>query len=96
MKGMLFRFKCGELPSPFPQTLLKVSADSTLVNTAVFVAIALGSLAELETQLEMARRLGYLNAEQSKEASEMATVLGKRLQTLRQALHKKINPPTNH
>ena len=42
-----------------------------------FVTIALGSLAELETQLEMARRLGYLNVEQSKEANEMATVFGK-------------------
>ena len=61
-----------------------------------FVTIALGSLAELETQLEMARRLGYLNAEESNEASKMATVLGKRLQTLRQALHKRINSSTSH
>ena len=61
-----------------------------------FVTIALGSLAELETQLEMARRPGYLNAEESNEASKMATVLGKRLQTLRQALHKRINSSTSH
>jgi four helix bundle protein len=60
-----------------------------------FVTIALGSLAELETQLEMAKRLGYLGDEESQKATEMASTLGRRLQTLRKALHKKINPPTS-
>jgi len=81
---------------PIPSNIAEGVCRSYTREYRRFVTIALGSLAELETQLEMARRLGYLNAEESKEAGEMATVLGKRLQTLRQALHKKINPPTSH
>ena len=54
-----------------------------------FVTIALGSLAELETQLEMAKRLGYLGEEGTQNAREKASTLGRRLQRLRQALQKK-------
>jgi four helix bundle protein len=56
-----------------------------------FVTIALGSLAELETQLEMARRLGYLGQEQHDQTKARASVLGRRLQRLRQALQKKVD-----
>jgi four helix bundle protein len=53
------------------------------------LAIAQGSLAELETQFEIARRLTYLNAEQLETVLEKTVSLGKQLYALRNALLKK-------
>jgi len=53
---------------------------------ARFVTIALGSLAELETQLLIAQRLGYLNETDCQEATAQADEIGKMLRSLRKTL----------
>ena len=54
------------------------------------VSIALGSLAEVETQIEIAKRLGYIAVEDLAAILERASVLGRQLYALRNALARKI------
>ncbi len=58
------------------------------------LSIARSSLAELETQLEIAARLSYCRAEQIKPLIEQMDVLGKQLSALRNALTKGFPPST--
>jgi len=53
------------------------------------VSIAQASLAEVETQLEIASRLGYLDASDLKPVLNQAVALGKQLYALRDALAKR-------
>jgi len=53
---------------------------------ARFIAIALGSLAELETQLVIASRLGYLDEADWQEATAQADEIGKMLRSLHKTL----------
>jgi four helix bundle protein len=53
------------------------------------ISIAQGSLAELDTQLEIAFRLGYATQDQLKPLLELASSLGKQQYALRNALLKK-------
>jgi four helix bundle protein len=50
------------------------------------ISIAQGSLAEVQTQLEIALRLGYLGASELSPVLEQAAILGKQLHALRDAL----------
>jgi four helix bundle protein len=50
------------------------------------VAIARGSLAELETQIELAIRFGYLSLEVTGRFTELAVIVGRMLSNLRRAL----------
>jgi four helix bundle protein len=50
------------------------------------VAIARGSLAELETQIELATRFGYLNADDTERFSDLAVIVGRMLSNLRRSL----------
>ena len=52
------------------------------------VSIAQASLAEVETQLEIASRLGYLRSVELNPVLEETVVLGKQLYALRDALQK--------
>lgn len=54
-----------------------------------FVSVAQGSLAELETQLEIAVRLRFAGVAEVAPLFEEARVLGKQLYALRNALGKK-------
>jgi len=54
------------------------------------VAIAQASLAEIETQIEIALRLGYIEAAVSRRVSEQVRTLRKQLYALRDALKKRI------
>jgi len=56
------------------------------------IAIAQGSLAELQTQIEIAARLTYGEQEQFEHISELAAALSRQQRALRQPLEKKINP----
>lgn len=47
-----------------------------------YIAIALGPVAELETQLEIARRLKYVQAEQYEAVSAKLTAAGKMLRAI--------------
>ncbi len=53
------------------------------------LSMAQASLAELETQLEIARRLEYLSRDQLEKTLNEASALGKQLYSLRNALLKK-------
>jgi four helix bundle protein len=58
---------------------------------ARFLTIARGSLAELETQAEIARRIGYLSDKDHADISEELSVLGRQLNVF----HQRVNqPPT--
>ena len=54
------------------------------------VSMAQASLAEVETQLEIASRLGYLASAELSAILEQAAVLGKQLYALRNALAKRV------
>jgi four helix bundle protein len=56
------------------------------------LAIANGSLTELETQLEIARRLGYLTAE-SQSVLNQAGEVGRMLAGLRRSLQSRLESP---
>ena len=53
---------------------------------ARFVTFALGSLAELETQILIARRLGYLDEADWQEVTAQADEIGKMLRSLHKTL----------
>jgi four helix bundle protein len=55
-----------------------------------FVSIAQGSLAEVQTQLEIARRLGFISEDQIDPILQESAILGKQLRALREALGKKL------
>jgi four helix bundle protein len=55
------------------------------------LAIANASLAELETQLEIANRLGYLSPE-SRQVIDQASEVGRMLWGLRRSLHSRLTP----
>ena len=54
-----------------------------------YISMAQASLAELETQLEVAVRLGYVVPERIEHVMREAVVLGKQLYALRNALLKR-------
>ena len=55
-----------------------------------FLAIALGSLAEVQTQLCLACDLGFVNAERLHEVETDMTQLGRKLRTLQSTLKRRI------
>jgi four helix bundle protein len=52
------------------------------------LSIALGSLAELQTELEIAVRLGYVSSEQASALDQQGSALARQLHSLRNALPK--------
>lgn len=55
-----------------------------------FLRIARGSLAELETQLELAQRIGYLPQSQYNDLTTELTIIGKQLTNLSIKINKGI------
>jgi len=55
-----------------------------------FLSVAQGSISELETELEIATRLGYLTSEQFSRLMAHVAGLAKQVRALREALAKKI------
>jgi len=53
------------------------------------LSVAQGSLAELETQIEIAARLAYLTSDQAAQALIEVASLGKQLHALRDALQRR-------
>src|SRR4051812_17793192 len=53
-----------------------------------FLSIAQGSLGELETEVEIAKRLDYLTAETTASLLQAIGTLGRQLRTLRHSLSK--------
>jgi four helix bundle protein len=54
------------------------------------ISVAQGSLAEVDTQLELAGRFGYIGAQELEPLQLQCLVLGKQLHQLRDALVKRL------
>ena len=52
------------------------------------LSIATGSLAELETRVQIARRLNYIDQDQLKDVLDKATEIGRMLNGLRKSIEK--------
>ena len=59
-----------------------------------FIAIALGSLAEVETQLIISNKLNYINQEKLDEMLEKSSTIGRMLRGLQKSLRAKIADAT--
>jgi four helix bundle protein len=56
------------------------------------LSIACGSLAELETHIEIARRLDYINEDQINDALDKSAEIGRMLNGLRRSIEIKAKP----
>lgn len=59
------------------------------------LSIAYGSLAELETHIEIAKRLGYIAVDTAVELIDKTSTIGRMLNGLRRSLEKKRNEVQN-
>jgi len=75
-----------------PSNIAEGQARSSLKEFVRFLSIALGSLAELATQLELANRLRYMEVEAALSQIEL---LGKKLHCLRTSIRDRL-PTTNN
>ena len=69
-----------------PSNIAEGHARSSTKDYLHHISIALGSLGEVETQLEIAVRLGYMTAADLGDALDQTGALGKQLHALRDAL----------
>jgi len=65
-----------------------VAEGHTREHIKEYLSVAQGSLAELETQVEIAKRLNYLSSEQCQDVAARMPSLGKQLYALRNSLRK--------
>jgi len=81
-----------------PSNIAEGQAREHLREYLHHLSMAQGSLAELETQLEVARRLGYASPEPSEPLLSQTTADAKQLKSLRSALERRLaavpNRPT--
>lgn len=54
-----------------------------------YISIAYGSLAELETHIEIAKRLGYITTDTAVELNDKTSIIGRMLNGLRRSLEKR-------
>ena len=69
-----------------PSNIAEGHARASTKDYLHHVSIAQASLAEVETQLEIALRLGYITSAELNPILEQTTLLGKQLYALRHAL----------
>jgi four helix bundle protein len=69
-----------------PSNIAEGQARTHVKEYLQFLSAAKGSLAEVQTQLEIGARLGYINAEQLEQILQRADAVSKQLYALRNAL----------
>jgi four helix bundle protein len=74
-----------------PANIAEGHARKTTKDYMHFLAIALASLAEVDTHLEIAKRLNYVEPWNIDELNTELDRLGKMLQSLRRSLQAKLN-----
>jgi len=82
-----------------PSNIAEGHSRRTLSAYINHLSIALGSQAELETQIELAHRLVYLKDAEATELLELAGRVGRRLHALIQSLESSknsVSPPPKH
>lgn len=72
-----------------PSNIAEGGARKSTKEFMRFISISIGSLAELRTQIVIARELGYINKEAISEISALVVVLGKKVHGLYNALERK-------
>ena len=75
-----------------PSNIAEGHARSSTKEYLHHISMAQGSLAELETQLEVAARLKYVGAEELAHVQEECIYLGRQLYQLRDALLNRLRP----
>jgi four helix bundle protein len=76
-----------------PSNIAEGQAREHLREYLHHLSMAQGSLAELETQLEIARRLGYIPPDQSDLLLGQLTAVARQLRSLRNALERRLPIP---
>jgi four helix bundle protein len=75
-----------------PSNIAEGHTRSTTKEYLYYISMAEGSLAEVETQLELAARLKFVTAEQLAPVQEECVYLGRQLSQLRSALQRRLRP----
>lgn len=71
-----------------PSNIAEGAAKSSQSDYARFLTIAIGSVAELDTQLELARRLRFLSEENHKSLDQNLESISRMLVALRHSVRK--------
>jgi four helix bundle protein len=69
-----------------PSNIAEGHARSSTLEYLRYISIAMGSLAELETQVILSKELGYIGEENVNQILEQTDTLGKRLRSLTMSL----------
>jgi four helix bundle protein len=74
-----------------PSNVAEGQGRRTTKDFLCFLSISRGSLQEVETQIEIARRLNYLPDEQASQVLDLAGTVGRLLNGLMSALNRKLS-----
>jgi four helix bundle protein len=74
-----------------PSNIAEGQGRNTTRDFLHFLSIAQGSLMEVETQITIAERLGYLEKQQESNLLELSAEIGRLLNGLGNSLHKKLS-----
>ena len=78
-----------------PSNIAEGSARKSTKEFIYFLRVSRGSMAELETQLLLAQRIGYLPASEVAEMQLLIDEVGRILNTVVAGLHRRLGVPTN-
>lgn len=75
-----------------PSNIAEGQSRNSLKEFIQFLAIAKGSKSELDTQIDICTRIGYLKTEQIEEIKRLIEEVGKMLNALQNSLKRKLSP----
>jgi four helix bundle protein len=76
-----------------PSNIAEGHARSTTKDYMRFISVAMGSLAEVETQIELSARLNYIDQPKRDALLAKTDELGRMLRGLKKSLHAKLVAP---